>query len=96
MRRVTIDTSAVLAMLPATRRKIMSGLGMTSICHDRALSLALQAMREAGMAYAVNVIGTEEYTWRAVTCTGYRFSRPLETDRFQQWRQAHSGFLQDG
>ncbi len=71
--RTPIDTSAVLALLPATRREIMARLDLTSISHDRALSRALQAMREAGMAYAVNVIGTEGYTWRAVTCTGYRF-----------------------
>jgi hypothetical protein len=71
--RTPIDTSAVLALLPATRREIMARLGLTSISHDRALSRALQAMREAGQVYPVNVIGTEGYTWHAVTCEGYRF-----------------------
>lgn len=73
MRRVTIDTSDVIALLPATRREIMSSLGFTSISHDRALSRALQAMREAGQAYPTNAIGTDGYTWHAVTCTGYRY-----------------------
>lgn len=71
--RTPIDTSAVLALLPATRREIMDRLGLTSISHDRALSRALQAMREAGQAYPTNTIGTDGYTWRAVTCWGYRF-----------------------
>lgn len=63
--RTPIDASAVLALLPSTRREIMARLGLTSISHERALSRALQAMREAGQAYPANVIGTEGYTWHA-------------------------------